>query len=110
VHEHYDADGVLTGTTVVTREPEWDETSRKRAFDLHAYENGLCRCGCGRPAAESYDPNQVYRVDHFTCRAGRAIEIVRQQEAAQAKRDKLPDDWNYGRHYYAEPVKGGDDG
>lgn len=101
---------MLTGTTVVTRESPWDETSRQRAMALHAYESGLCKCGCGRPAAESYDSKQVYRVDSFTCTAGRAIEIVRRQEAEQAKKENRPDDWNAGLHYYAEPVKGGDDG
>ena len=110
VHEHYDADGNPTGTTVITRESPWDESSRERALALHLYETGLCKCGCQRPAAEAYDPKQVYLVDHFTCVAGRAIEIAKKRDAEKAKREKLPDDWNLGRHYYAEPVKGGDDG
>lgn len=109
VHEHYDADGELTGTTIVTRESPWDEESRQRALALNAYENGLCKCGCGRPAAESYNDKQAYRVNSFTCQAGRAIETVRHKEADDAKRAKKPDGWNYGRHYYAEPVTGRDD-
>lgn len=31
-HEHYDAEGNLTGVTVVTREPEWDERARTEAL------------------------------------------------------------------------------
>jgi hypothetical protein len=110
VHEHFDADGVLTGTTVVTRESAWDDTTRQRAIDLYRYENDLCRCGCGRPASESYNPQAVYKVDHFVCSAGRAIEQVRRRDQEQAKKDKKPEGWNDGRHYYAEPVTGGNDG
>ena len=105
----------MTGTTVVTRESPWDETSRARALALHAYEADLCKCGCGRPASESYGTQQVYLVDSFTCAAGRAIAIKRKADEDQAKKDKKPEGWNYGRHYYAEPVKperdkGADDG
>lgn len=88
----------------------WDDASRERALALQLYENGLCKCGCGRPASEAYDPKQIYKVDSFTCVAGRALAIARKRDEDQAKRDKKPEGWDAGRHYYAEPVKGGDDG
>lgn len=110
VHEHFDADGTLTGTTVVTRESAWDEESRERALALQVYEAGICGCGCNQPVGEAYDPKQPYKVSSFTCNAGRAIAIVRKRDEDEAKRAKKPEGWNAGLHYYAEPVKGGDDG
>lgn len=108
VHEHFDAAGKKTGHTLITRESEWDESSRQRATELHRYEKGLCGCGCGRPVKESYNPEQVYKVDHFTCMAGRALAIAKRMAAEQAKKDnngELPEGWDDGRHYYAEPVE-----
>jgi hypothetical protein len=105
VHEHFDANGVLTGTTVVTRESVWDDTSRERALALTAYEAGTCKCGCGQPIERAYDKKQAYTVHHFTCQAGRAIDLVRHREAEEADRLNKPDGWNAGRHYYVEPVE-----
>lgn len=110
VHEHFDADGNPTGHTVVTRESPWDDTSRDRALALHAYETDMCKCGCGRPASESYGTTQSYKVHSFFCAAGRAIEQIRRRDKEQAEREKRPEGWNDGIHYYAEPVNGGDDG
>jgi hypothetical protein len=109
VHEHYDAEGELTGTTVVTRESAWDEDSRARAVALQTYEADLCKCGCGQPASEAYDPTQVYKVDSFVCQAARAIELGKKEIAKKAEQDRWKKGWEIGRHYYAEPVKGGDD-
>ena len=36
MHEHFDADGNPAGTTVITREPEWDDDARGRALRLAA--------------------------------------------------------------------------
>jgi hypothetical protein len=44
-HEHYDADGNLTGYTVVTRDPEFDDGDLERLLALRAYEAGVCACG-----------------------------------------------------------------
>lgn len=41
-HEHYDAVGNLTGTTVVTHEPEWDDVTRSRAEALTHLEDTTC--------------------------------------------------------------------
>ena len=44
-HTHYDADGNVTGRTVVTREPEWDDAERDQMLALVEYEAGVCDCG-----------------------------------------------------------------
>jgi len=54
LHEHYDADGNLTGTTVVTREPEWDDESRAWALALALREDNECR-RCGGDMVETLD-------------------------------------------------------
>lgn len=54
VHEHYAPDGTLTGTTVVTREPLWDDDSRAWALALQMREDAECR-RCGGDLAETLD-------------------------------------------------------
>lgn len=44
-HEHYDAEGNLTGYTVVTRDAEWDSNERNRMLALEMYEAQVCDCG-----------------------------------------------------------------
>lgn len=87
---------------IVTREPEWDEASRQQALELQQYESGLCKCGCGRPAAESFDKTRKkpYVVDYVVCQAGRALEIVKRQHRDKAKASNQPDGWDDGRVYY----------
>lgn len=94
----------MTGTTVVTREPEWDAEARGRALRLSEYEATICRCGCGQPIKLAHDPKQPFLVDHFTCQAGRAIEKVRRTHREEADRANRPDGWDDGRHYYVTPV------
>lgn len=44
-HEHYDAAGNFTGSTVVTRESEWDSGERARLLALKLHDRQVCRCG-----------------------------------------------------------------
>ena len=52
VHEHYDPDGNLTGTTVVTR-PGWSEEDRAWALALTLRESA--QCSRGHDLTESLD-------------------------------------------------------
>lgn len=104
VHEHFDADGKLTGTTVVTRESAWDDESRGRALRLAEYEDSLCGCGCGQPVAVSQNKEQAWSVDTYTCGARRAIQKVTRMKAEEAKRLNLPEGHDDGVHYYAVPM------
>lgn len=104
IHEQFDPNGRLIGTTIVTREAAWDDEQRAAALALAEYKSTLCSCGCGQPAAQSYGGKQAYRVDTFTCSAGRAIEQVRRQKQEAAERDKRPAGWDDGLHYYVVPV------
>lgn len=110
IHEHYDAEGNPTGTTVITRESAWDDASRERAIALREHEAATCNCGCGRPIREAYDPKQAYTVRHFTCQAARAMDVVRRKDDEEAKRLQKPEGWNAGRHYYVEPAEVTGDG
>lgn len=107
IHEHFDAEGVKTGHTVITREPEWDDESRGRALRLAEFEAGLCPCGCGLQMSVSHDKTAVMRVESFTCVARRAITIHERNERDKHK-DAKPDRktgalWNDGVNYYAVP-------
>lgn len=108
VHEHYDADGNYTGKTVVTRESEWDDETRERALNLTAYDESLCACGCGLPVTESHK-DQPYKVHAIRCYARRALDKRKRQAAEEAKRNKAPDGWNDGVHYFVEPFEPGGD-
>jgi hypothetical protein len=98
VHEHFDADGNLTGTTVVTRESMWDDEARGRALRLAEYEASICP-KCGLPMAVCHDPDQAFAVHDSQCYGERAIERV---EATHRKKDH-EDDWWRGRHFAAVP-------
>ena len=53
-HDHFDADGNLTGYTIVTREPEWDERARTEAIASVYADWGRCP-KCGQSAATERD-------------------------------------------------------
>jgi hypothetical protein len=106
VHEHYNAVGIKTGETIVTRESLWDDSARGRALALIAHEDSLCKCGCGLPVVDGHK-KQLFKVHEVRCWAGRAIKVheaaVRadaEREAKQAKQDLDPT-WNAGTYYYA---------
>lgn len=100
VHEHFDVDGNLTGRTVVTREPLWDDSDRGRALALGEYEASLCPCGCGQPLDEAADPKRAFSVESFRCQARRALEKIRRADRETAERVKKPDGWDDGLTYY----------
>lgn len=107
VHEHYDAGGVFTGTTVITRESLWDDESRGRALRLAEYEANLCPCGCGLPVAVAQSKTPML-VDTFTCYAARAIAIKRREDREEVGLAKTRDGkeikgWDDGRNYYVVP-------
>jgi hypothetical protein len=104
IHQHYDAEGNYTGHTVITRESPWDDETRDRALRLHQYESNLCGCGCGQPVVETYGKQQVYKVDKFTCLAGRALAMAKREDDKEAEREKRPEGWKDGLHYYVEPI------
>lgn len=111
VHQHYDAAGNLTGTTVITREAEWDEETRGRVLRLAEYERSLCLCGCGLPTAVAHDPKAVIGVGKYVCMAQRAVDVKKRKDQAehQGKDDKVRRDgsrWDDGLNYYAVPVEG----
>lgn len=112
VHETYsvdpdnpDAEPVKTGFVVITRESEWDDVSRDKAFELVDYEEGLCPCGCGLPIAVTHDPAQAklgYMIHEYRCFARKSIE--RYRRAQEEKHKDSPEGWNDGLRYYAVPA------
>ena len=64
-HEHYDADGNLTGYTLVTRESEWSDDDRRRLLALAQYEAELHTCGFHWSLLE--DPDNVFMPQHRVC-------------------------------------------
>lgn len=98
VHEHFDADGVLTGTTVVTRESMWDEASRGRALRLAEFERNIDR-ETGLPIAEAFNDQPFIVHSNVVNYAQRAIE--RQQDADEKHHGDNYQKWSKHRRYYA---------
>ena len=98
MHEHYDVENNLTGTTVVTRESLWDDASRARAFRLFEYDKSI-DSETGLPIEDAYR-DQPFLVEHRTVNyAARAIARKRAEHAEDHKDD---DHWFEGRRYFAQ--------
>lgn len=102
MHEHFDADGVKTGITVITREPRVDAETRTQMFALDEYEAGLCKCGCGQPLVEAADPKRAFKVRKHVCHAQRAIERVKRAARDEAERQHRPESWDDGATWLIE--------
>lgn len=81
-HEHYDADGNLTGFTVVTREPEWDDEQREAFEDLRAYESEVHVNGCGLHDSIARE-NPDAKIAEDTCPKCAEVEVAMRVLGAQ---------------------------
>lgn len=88
-------------STVVTREPEWDEASRARALQLGEVERNVDK-QTGLPFEDAYDKDAAWMVHSSVNYAQRAIEGAREKESETHKNDSKP--WMSGRTYYAVRV------
>ncbi len=88
--------------TVVTREAEWDETTRARALELDRYQARFCPCGCGQLLEHAADPKRAFRVQKHVCHARRAIDKHRADEEARAEKEHRPDGWDAGTTYFID--------
>jgi hypothetical protein len=90
-HEHFGADGNLTGWTVVTREPEWDDAERNRLLALAQYEAECHDCGFHWSVLD--DPGNVFMPEFKTCPVCRgATRFSRiQDNADKAMREQNKD-------------------
>jgi hypothetical protein len=55
--------------------------------------------------AQAHDGKQAFKVDHFTCHAGKYLAKKRRMDAEAAERSSSPEGWNDGRHYYVRPIE-----
>lgn len=89
MHEHYDANGDFTGTTVLTRESEWNDETRELALALTYLEDKTCS-GCGNDLEKSLEPSHSWDVDDKTvCHACAALATV-QRDVSEAHKDEKP--------------------
>lgn len=89
-HEHFDADGNLTGTTTVTRESEWNAYTRSRAFALMAYEAQRCpKCSNYGTLVPVEEGLRYVRWDEH----GRRIEVAQYRCLTCASREAVQRAW-----------------
>lgn len=100
VHEHFDVDGNLTGTTVVTRESLWDDASRGLAMRLYEHDNSIDHdTGLAKDVAYARRGFVVHNdVINY---ARKAIETQRAKDAEEHKDEP---GWMDGRRYIAQPA------
>ena len=65
-HEHFDAEGNLTGFTVVERESEWLESDVRELLELARVEGDSCP-GCGWHHSFTDDQTNVFEPKDHVC-------------------------------------------
>lgn len=86
-HDHYDAGGVFTGHTIVTRDPAWDEESRQAAWDEWQMQMESC-AQCGGPRSECESPDGDWYPHTQRCWKKAAAEVAERQWAAAHEQEK----------------------
>lgn len=84
--------------TIVTREPEWDDSSRARAMKLDAYERSIDK-ETGLPVSEAYSDRPFIVHSDIVNYAARAIDRTKREDEAEHGDDPR---WFDHRNYYAE--------
>lgn len=96
-HDHFDARGAYTGSTVVTPEPLWDDDSREAAYALWSDDRERCP-DCGQPREVCGNPDVDYFPHRTICWATAARRValrrweVRTKDARPDAAGYLPDD------------------
>lgn len=101
VHQHFDAEDNLTGTTIVTRESLWDDASRGLAMRLHEHDKSIDP-ETGLTQDVAYAKRGFVVHNDVINYAAKAIAKVRAEDAEKHKDD---DGWMDGRRYIAQPVE-----
>ena len=85
-HLHYDAEGNLTGWTVVEREPRLNDADRADLIGLARFENEVCRCGYHPSLANNPDNDFTPETVHCPVCGGQAAwdrELHERDKAAE---------------------------
>lgn len=102
MHEHFDIDGqpciaAYAHTTVVTREPEWDEATRGRALRLAEHERSIDKF-TGLPLVDAYADQPFLVHSDVVNYAQRALD--RQQAEDEKNKGDDYEKWSKHRTYY----------
>ena len=103
-------------STVVTREPEFDDYTRSRILALAAWEARRCST-CGNYESlvplktdlrhVTWPDGEVFAVDQYRCLACGSAEIIKRDAAKAHEKDKAITGqfaWADGRMFVARPV------
>lgn len=99
VERHYDADGVLTGTTV--RESPWDDYARAEVL-ADSIRRDRIHAECGVDIGTGIDPKQAWFVDHtIVCQACATRDSVMRGLDEEHEHDPT---WRDGRIVSVRPA------
>lgn len=109
--EHFDADGRLTGWTVVTRHSPWDAYARGEAL-ADAIRRERIHAGCGNDVDKAFSTDTKWLVDHtLVCQACATRDMVMRQLTKEHENDKpsrFTPMWADGRLVTVRPANGSD--
>jgi hypothetical protein len=74
----------LTGYTVVTRDPEFDDGDLERLLALRAYEAGVCACGIHESLAA--DKSNFFTFENRVCNVCKGLDQYKRVAADEMKR------------------------
>lgn len=116
-HEHFDPDGNLTGTTIVTRESEWDDYARSLAMALDVFEATRCpschnwdalvplKASLRHVTWEQHDGRKV-EVAQYRCIYCGAADLIKRDDHKRHEKDQPAAGtagWADGRMFVARP-------
>jgi Zn-finger nucleic acid-binding protein len=102
-HDHYTPDHVLTGYTIVTRDPEWTDRDREHIAALQAVKADECP-KCGGKLAQTTDPDVAWHVEYDECNRCETVAFKRALDDGMNDADARKQAAPAGRLYRAAAV------
>ena len=104
-HDHYDADGVFTGHTIVTRDPEFTDVDRDHLTALAQVKANECP-KCGGPLDQTTDTEHwSWEVTHDECNRCETVAFQQARDNGANRSDALKQAAPAGRLYRAKAVR-----
>lgn len=102
-HDHYTPDHVLTGYTIVTRDPEWTDRDREHIEALQAVKATECP-KCGGKLDQTMDPKVAWKVEHDECNRCETVAYQQARDNGMTDSDARKQAAPSGRLYRATAV------
>jgi hypothetical protein len=82
-HDHFDADGNLTGYTIVTRESEFTDSDRDHVAALAEVRANECP-KCGGPLDQTTDAHVAWKVEYDECNRCETVAYTQARDSGDS--------------------------